>query len=97
CPAFFKKLADSKGRAFGRRPQTAKLQGVRGRSPCLSIRYKKVFWQPFYKKRLGGFQPPDEISNKSQRATNGRPFCFLRILLFLFCELRSHKLFLEKV
>ena len=46
----FQKLAVSKGRAFGRRSQTAKLQGVRGRSPCLLICSEKFFVKLFPKK-----------------------------------------------
>ncbi|MGN0605502.1 MAG: hypothetical protein ACI4JM_03165, partial [Oscillospiraceae bacterium] len=38
--------------------------GVRGRQPLPLKAFKKVFWQPFYKKRLGGFQPLDEIFSK---------------------------------
>ena len=67
----FQKLAVSKGRAFGR--SNERNGGVGAAAPALQS-FKKVFWQPFYKKRLGGFQPPDEIFSKLRRVTNGRPY-----------------------
>ena len=49
-PSFFQKAGGVKRQSPCRRPQTAKLQGVRGRSHCLSIRSKKFFVKLFSKK-----------------------------------------------
>ncbi|MGN0605924.1 MAG: hypothetical protein ACI4JM_05330 [Oscillospiraceae bacterium] len=50
CPAFFKKLVVSKGKAFGRSNER---NGGVGAAAHAQSSFRKVFWQAFSTKKLG--------------------------------------------